>query len=154
MQIKSQSNKSIFAILWERQKFRYKQKGLVNCIVAFLLLYVVLAGGTWVGKYLWPQNIKDPLIFTLISTLIIHVTCQLLYFLIFLPGYLGHSFYQKYLINKSIQKPWQKQNWSYMRLRTIWYLFLNKGVVFPLLIYSSMKFSGLKTRFDNFPSVG
>lgn len=39
-----------------------------------------------------------------------------------------------------------------MKLRTIFYLFLNKVIVFPLIIYLTLKLGGTKTRFTDFPS--
>ena len=39
-----------------------------------------------------------------------------------------------------------------MKLRTLFYLFLNKAIVFPIIIYLSLKLGGTKTRFIDFPS--
>jgi hypothetical protein len=82
----------------------------------------------------------------------IHFIFQGLYFMLFLPGYMGHPAYQKYAINKEMNKPWERENWPQMKWRTAFYLFLNKGIVFPTLIYASIKLGGTKTRFTDFPT--
>ena len=39
-----------------------------------------------------------------------------------------------------------------MKWRTAFYLFVNKGVVFPVLIFVSIRLGGTRTRFVDFPS--
>jgi hypothetical protein len=50
--------------------------------------------------------------FTVVVTLVIHLVFQVLYFLVFLPGYMGSKLYETYAIKKEGVKPWERGNWG------------------------------------------
>ncbi len=70
----------------------------------------------------------------------------------FLPGYLGNESYTRYEITPQAVRPWQRENWPQMKWRIVWFLFWNKAVVFPVMVYLSLSMGGTRTRFQDFPS--
>ena len=80
-----------------------------------------------------------------------HIASQIICFLFYLPGYLGWSeYYAKNLINKISTRPWDRKNWSEVRVRIIKNLFMNQLIVYPFAIFIS-NLKGIRVRFDNFP---
>jgi hypothetical protein len=51
----------------------------------------------------------------------------------------------KVCYKQAIKKPWQNKNSPLMKWRTGFYLFINKRIVFPALIYASIKLGSTKT---------
>ena len=85
----------------------------------------------------------------------IHLVCQILYFLLYAPGY-GNlvKAYDKYRINKGVQRPWENEKtWPSTKKKLFLYLGINYLLVYPGLIYISNKLSGIKLRFTEPPSV-
>lgn len=69
-------------------------------------MFIIIHGGTTLGGYLWPSDISNPAMFTIIAMMVIHLTCQSVYFLIFLPGYMGNKSYMKYETTPQAVRPW------------------------------------------------
>eukprot|EP00919_Chromeraceae_sp_WS-2016_P055363 GHVR01131598.1.p1 GENE.GHVR01131598.1~~GHVR01131598.1.p1 ORF type:complete len:121 (+),score=1.37 GHVR01131598.1:18-380(+) len=94
--------------LFRIEKQRLKKKGIKNILIALGLLVLIFGGSHTLGSMYWPDNIKhsnlisndEEEIFTVVCSFCIHLFCQVLYFLIYLPGYLGKSdYYKKHEIN-------------------------------------------------------
>lgn len=85
----------------------------------------------------------------------IHCLCQFGYFLIYLPGYTDAAKgYEKYRIDQGAPRHWENpKKWPAMRRRLICYVGLNYLVTYPLMVFASVKVSGIKVRFDEFPSM-
>jgi hypothetical protein len=82
----------------------------------------------------------------------LHFGVQLISFLLFLPGYLGCKAYKPYEINKLAIKHWDRKNWNSQLLKTIGTLIFNKGIIYPTILYISMRIGGPKARLTDFPS--
>lgn len=92
--------------------------------------------------------------FVILISCTIHFCFQIVCFFIYYPGYAGLSkSYEKYRINKGVKKPWKYEEWPALRRRLFFYLGINYVVMYPLLISMSIKISGLKLRFHDFPSM-
>lgn len=85
----------------------------------------------------------------------IHFVCQLLYFCIYLPGYLKAApGYEKYRINKGVKRAWEDNpKWDSEKFRLISYLGVNYCLMYPGLITASTWLSGIKVRFDDLPTT-
>ena len=85
----------------------------------------------------------------------LHFVCQFADFLIYLPGYTGKfPWYEKYRINKGAKRHWEdEKEWPGMRKRLAYYLGLNYLVCYPVMIFLSVKVSGIKVRFEDLPTM-
>ena len=76
--------------------------------------------------------------------------------MLYVPGYSNLSkFYEKYRINKGVIRPWEVKDdsWPAKKYKLFTYLGINYCLVYPLLIIVSTKISGIKVRFEDFPTV-
>lgn len=85
---------------------------------------------------------------------IIHFSLQFLYFLIYVPGYIGRASYEKYRINKGVARPWENNpKWPETKRKLFLYLGINYCLIYPGLIIGSTKLNGIKLRFEGVPSM-
>lgn len=85
----------------------------------------------------------------------IHIVCQLGYFLLYLPGYADWvPAYEKFRINKGSRRHWENPGeWPRMKRRLIFFVGVNYLLVYPVMIFLSVKISGIKVRFSEFPTM-
>ena len=85
----------------------------------------------------------------------IHCICQFGYFLIYLPGYMDLiPGYEKFRINKGVKRHWEDQAvWPTMKKRLAFFVGVNYLLMYPALIFASVKISGIKVRFDELPTT-
>lgn len=75
---------------------RYYEKGAFNIMTAVGLLGSIYSAGWLIGCNLWPEEIEDKSIFFVKWSVILHISTNLVFFLLYLPGYLGHERFKKY----------------------------------------------------------
>lgn len=92
------------------------------------------------------------MLFQLIAITIVFSAALFIYTLIYLPGYLGVEAYKKYEIEPLQKKPWEKDDWKSLRTRTIKTLLLNYCVVIPFYVGTGLILTGVRMRFDGFPT--
>ena len=79
----------------------------------------------------------------------IHVVCQIIYFVMYVPGYADLvPAYDKYRINQGVNRAWEgNPHWGKTRNKLLFYLGLNYLVIYPMMIVVSTYVSGIKVRF-------
>jgi hypothetical protein len=76
-------------------------------------------------------------------------------FMVYAFGYANvFKWYEKYRINEGVQRAWENNpKWPQERLRLFYYLGLNYLLVYPGMLFLSMKLSGIRLRFESEPSM-
>ena len=111
---------------------------MFNCSIASALLFLVFWVLWYVGKMVWPMSIKDKNAFVMWNSIYIHTIFQLVIALLSLPGYLDwSSIYESFRVNKRSKWPWQRENWSEVRKKTIANLLVNELLIYPIPCYLS-----------------
>jgi hypothetical protein len=75
-------------------------------IIGYLGLYLYFFKFTDFMKEIWPENIEDKVMFQFIVNMSFSIALPLIAFCLYLPGYMGLSFYKKYEVTPGILKPW------------------------------------------------
>lgn len=133
------------------QKTHLQKRGTLNTALGYTLLFTIFWLAHHYGRNIWPEQVEDKPFFVLIGSVTIHISAQLFSLALYLPGYLGLSFYQKYEINEKSKWPWKRQTWPLFLKKTIFNLVINQLFVYPLMTFCSTA-AGIRMRFDNFPS--
>lgn len=134
----SSYNKLLRVVLIERK--RYEKKGVINILIALMLLLGLMWVALETARAYWPNHIEDKELFIFLGTTFCYYAFQTLGFILHLPGYFGWSQYFKdHLINKKSTKPWERKNWSEVKLKTIKNLVLNQLIIAPFAIYVTNK---------------
>lgn len=138
--------------IWQIECYKYKQKGLKNIVLGYFLLYLYFWHVPTFVQSFWPKNIENKMSFQLMTTSFISISTIFIYSLIYIPGYLGVKAYKKYEIEPNLKKPWERDNWDYMKKRTAWNLFVNLCIN-PFYLWLGMYFFGAKRiRYEGFPT--
>jgi hypothetical protein len=141
-----------FQRLLEIENKRYRKKGLLNIVLALVLLFATMQAAWSIGQSLWPAAIEDQMTFVTLGSIIINLGMELVGFILYLPGYMGWSkYFAEHLINKKSSRPWERRNWSEVRSKTIKNFVLNQLIIYPVVIYLSNR-QGIQLRFSDYPS--
>lgn len=147
-----QTLKTFVHRIWLIESNKLKKMGLRNVIIAYFIFYLYFFKLTEYVKSNWPKEVEDKLTFQVILGFSIFFLSTPVYLLIYLPGYLGASFYKKYEIEPDRKWPWELPNWKEMRKKTINNILINSLIVFPTYVLIGVKLSGTPLNFEGFPT--
>jgi sterol desaturase/sphingolipid hydroxylase (fatty acid hydroxylase superfamily) len=105
-----------------------------------------------VKDYLWPDHVDNKMVFQFSITIAIFLITMVAYPLMYIPGYLGWDIYKKYEIEPEQKKPWEKENWEYMKKRTFWNVMANELIVNTVYMGLGLYLAGSRMKFEGFPT--
>lgn len=110
---------SIFKRLWLIEKYKYGKKGLKNIVIGYFILYLFFFHFSTFLRSIWPEKVENPKLLQAFLSPVLIFVMSVSYSLLYLPGYLGVSFYKKYQIESNNKWPWERENWAEMKKKTI-----------------------------------
>lgn len=116
-------------------------------LIAYYLLFCYFYYVPIFAKSIWPERIENKVFFQLTATTVNLLASTLIFSLLYIPGYLGVKAYKKYEIEPNLKKPWERDNWDYMKWRTLKISLFNQAVIFPLYVYVGLSLAGAGLQF-------